>query len=150
MSNAYPRIQTPIDVTGIKNATPAGKPVPTIVIRSEGDNSEGSDQNQGRVKLLEKIIKTEILLNILLILILIVALYISFVMRSDIQKYLNQNTQPGTQPEGSTLDFRVAAVEKEVQPEESSSVYINRLGVSLDRSFSASTSGKLTAHGRFK
>lgn len=152
MINSDPKIQNPVDVSGIRNSLTAGKPqlVPTIVIRSEGDNSEGNGQNQNKIKLLEKIVKTEILLNILLILILVVTLYVSFVMRSDILKFLNKNTQPGIQSEEPALDFRVTAVEKEAQTEESSSVYITRLGVDLDKAFAASTSGKLTAHGRFK
>lgn len=154
MNNSDPKIQTPVDVSRIRNSLTAGqsKLVPTIIIRSEGDDSEGSEQTQGKVKLLERIVKTEILLNILLVLILMVTLYVFFVMRSDIQKYLNKETlllrNKNTQSEGSTSNFRVAAAEKEAEGE--SAVYINRVGVNLDKAFAASVSGKITAHGRFK
>lgn len=159
MDNTNQKLQNPIDISGIRNSMTANKPklVPTIIIRSEGDGSEADGQNQGKVKLMEKIIKTEILLNILLVLILAVTLYVSFVMRFDILKYFNKNTSSNTQSgeptSGKTanaaFDFRVMAAEPESPADESKYVYITRHGVNLDKTFQASPSGQLTAYGQF-
>lgn len=162
MSNTDQKIQSPIDVNDLRSSMMANKPgsapVPTIIIRSS-DEGEGDPQNQGRIKKLEKIVKTEILLNVLLVLVLVVFLYVSFVLRFDILKYFNKDAvfpdaRPGESTDGKTdgvdLNFRVVAAEKNPAGEPSSALYVTKHGVDLDKVFQASPAGKLTAHGRFK
>lgn len=159
MNDNNPKLETPVDISEIKRSAGSNsRLVPTVIIRSEGSGAEGQNQEGSRVKLLEKIVKTEILLNVLLVLILVVSLYVGFVLRFDIQKYLNKASVGGIQPgevknkTGNTdLNFRVVAAEKELQAEEeAASVYITKHGVNLNDILEATPSGKLTAHGQFK
>lgn len=157
MNNTNQKLTSPIDVGQIKSAIAgqrqSGAP-PTIIIRSSADEGE-----QGRLKLLERIVKTELLVNILLVLIVAVSLYVSFVLRFDILKYFNKNAAPiGTEsvkPADKTgtlnFDFRVVAAAKESDQPDSPDVYINRQGVDLDKAFQVSSpSARLTTYGRLK
>lgn len=161
MADTNQNLENPVNVSQAVGPMPPGRqgPIPTIIIRSDG--SETDNQNQGKVRLLEKIIKTEILLNILLVLSLIVSLYIGFVLRADIQKYLKKapgvlDTQTDQSSDKKTngldLNFRVVAAEKELPPPEepAADVYITKHGVNLDKVFAATPSGKLTTFGQFK
>lgn len=159
MNNTNQGISSPIDVSQIKNSAMGQRQsnaTPTIIIQS-GTN----DQEQSRLKLLERIVKTELLVNILLILIVAVTLYVSFVLRFDILKYFNKNIGSTSdtykeEPAGKTgninFDFRVVAEAYESQDQQDSpAVYINRQGVNLDKAFQVSSdSARLTAYGRLK
>lgn len=149
------KLQSALDINAIKNSMPAenSRKPPTIIIRSE------SGDEDSRVQLLVKIVKTEILLNIFLVLLLAVALYVSFVMRFDILKYFNQKTRPvdlqtdqsTEKMDGLSLDFRVVAAEPQLSAGESTPVvYITRHGFDIGRAFQTGPSGKLTAYGRLK
>lgn len=156
MNNTDPPLQEPVDLNQVSSSSADKSRVPTIIIHSEGVN--GSDSNQGKVKLLEKIIKTEILLNILLVLILLVSIYVSFVMRFDILKYFNKNTESTISKNQSAdigtgippLDFKVVAAEPVPSQGETPNVYITSHGVNLDKAFQASSSGRLTIFGHLK
>lgn len=156
MNNPNQKLTSPVDVSQIKSAAmkqrPSGAP-PTIIIRSSADEGE-----QNRIKLLEKIVKTELLVNILLVLVVIVSLYVSFVLRFDILKYFSKNAAPSetesAKPADKTsnlnFDFRVVAAAKEAD-QDSPVVYINRQGVDLDKAFEeSSASARLTTYGRLK
>ncbi len=159
MNYSQPKVSTPMltdDVDNPVNSKLTNKVpdlIPTVIIRSEG----GGDST--KVKLLEKIIKTEVLLNVLLVLVMVVSLYISFVLRFDILNYFNkgsqkdnaQVTQSPTAKVNNDFNFRVVAAEEQPQNVDNSpQTYITSHGVNLDSAFQASSSGRLTIFGKLK
>lgn len=153
MDNVSPPKSNPVDIDEIKNSLPGGKKtgmVPTVIIQSAmpGPNEE----TQGKIKFLERIIKTELLFNVLLVLLLAVTVYVSLVLRIDILKFFNKKVAPIVGQSNNVVgslnsSFRVMAAE----PAFLSPVYINRQGVDLEKTFQdSSSSARLTAYNRLK